>query len=73
MGIPNALVQEHNEVNDYRQDGKTLLGYGYIKNPYVLRDDGMVRLSEAPGLGFEVDEESIQRMIETKEWTVARG
>jgi galactonate dehydratase len=73
MGIPNPLVQEHNEVNDYRQDGKTLLGYGYIKNPYVLSDDGLVHLSEAPGLGFEVDEESIQRMIETKEWTVARG
>ncbi len=73
MGIPNALVQEHNEVNDYRQDGKTLLGYGFIENPYVLSDDGLLHLSEAPGLGFEVDEESIHLIIQTKEWTVTRG
>jgi len=31
MGTGNYLVQEHNEVNDYRKDGKTLLGYGYLK------------------------------------------
>ena len=73
MAIPNMHVQEHNEVNDYRQAGKTLLGYGYIKNPYVLSETGLVHPSEAPGLGFEVDEESVQRMIKTKEWTVARG
>lgn len=73
MGIPNMLVQEHNEVNDYRLDGKTLFGYGYFKKPYVLSDDGMVYLNEAPGLGFEVDEESLEHIIATKEWTVARG
>jgi galactonate dehydratase len=73
MGIPNLLVQEHNEVNDYRLDGKTLYGYGYLKTPYVLDGDGMIRLSEAPGLGIEIDEESLDEIIKTKEWTVARG
>lgn len=73
MGINNYLVQEHNEVNDYRKDGKTYLGYGYLKQPFELGDDGLVRLTEAPGLGIEIDEEAVAEMIKTKEWTVARG
>lgn len=72
-GIPNYLVQEHNEVNDYRLGGKTLFGYGYLKEPYVLGDDGAVRLSEAPGLGIEIDEKSVSEIIQKKKWTVARG
>jgi galactonate dehydratase len=71
--ISNFLVQEHNEVNDYRLDGKTLLGYGYLKQPFVLEDDGHVTLDEKPGLGIDIDEENLHMLIHEKPWSVQRG
>ncbi|MCL2058253.1 MAG: hypothetical protein FWH01_04225 [Oscillospiraceae bacterium] len=73
MGIPNFLVQEHNEVNDYLLDGKIVYGYGFLKTPFTLEADGMVYVSEAPGLGIDIDEESLREIMRKKEWTVARG
>lgn len=49
--LPNFLVQEHNEVNDARQAGKTVIGRGYLKTPFVLDDDGGVAVPQTPGLG----------------------
>ena len=70
--IPNYLVQEHNEVNDALVDGKTVIGAGYFKNPFVLEDDGCIALPDAPGLGVEIDEEGMEKIM-AKPWTVRRG
>jgi galactonate dehydratase len=70
--LPNFLVQEHNEVNDWRENGKTYIGKGYLKNPFVLDDDGCVAVSQAPGLGIELDEDGL-RDIMRQPWSTQRG
>ncbi|NBQ62775.1 MAG: galactonate dehydratase, partial [Proteobacteria bacterium] len=52
--IPNFLVQEHNEVNDTRDGGRTVIGAGYLRDPFVVGDDGCVEVPNAPGLGVEI-------------------
>jgi galactonate dehydratase len=70
--LPNFLVQEHNEVNDWRENGKTYIGKGYLKQPFVLDDDGCVAVSQTPGLGIELDEEGM-RDIMRQPWSAQRG
>src|SRR5690606_26242359 len=69
---PNFLVQEHNEVLDYRDQGRTLFGKGYFKQPFVLEDDGCVAVPDGPGLGVELDEEGLAAILE-KPWSEQRG
>ena len=47
-------MQEHNEVNDWREGGRTLIGKGYLKEPFVLDDDGCVAVPDKPGLGIDI-------------------
>ncbi|HXI19287.1 MAG TPA: enolase C-terminal domain-like protein [Chloroflexota bacterium] len=70
--IPNFLVQEHNEVNTRRVDGRTLIGDGYLKDPFVLGEDGCVAVPSGPGLGIEIDEAGLDRIMQ-QEWSVKRG
>jgi galactonate dehydratase len=70
--IPNFLVQEHNEVNDTRDGGRTVIGAGYLRNPFVVGDDGCVAVPEAPGLGVEIDEAGMARIM-AKPWSTQRG
>jgi galactonate dehydratase len=70
--LPNCLVQEHNEVNDVREGGKTYIGKGYFKDPFVLDDDGCVTVPDAPGLGIELDERGMEAIM-AKPWRVRRG
>jgi galactonate dehydratase len=69
---PNFLVQEHNEVNDWRSDGKTYIGKGYFKDPWVLDADGCIAVSEGPGLGVEIDDAGMEA-IKAKPWSAVRG
>jgi galactonate dehydratase len=50
--IPNFLCQE-----------QVTLGEGYLKKPFVLRD-GYLDLPEGPGLGIELDENSLADKID---------
>ncbi|NBT03546.1 MAG: galactonate dehydratase [Proteobacteria bacterium] len=61
--IPNFLVQEHNEVNDTRDGGRTVIGAGYLRDPFVVGDDGCVEVPNAPGLGVEIDEAGMARIM----------
>jgi galactonate dehydratase len=70
--MPNFLVQEHNEVNDYREGNRTLIGKGYLKDPFVLDDEGCVALPEGPGLGIELDDEGMARIM-SMPWSAQRG
>lgn len=70
--IPNFLVQEHNEVNDTRDGGRTLIGAGYLRDPFVVGDDGCVAVPNAPGLGVEIDEAGMA-WIMAKPWSTQRG
>lgn len=70
--LPNFLVQEHNEVNDWRAEGKTYFGMGYLKEPFVLDEEGCVAVSQQPGLGIEVDEDGL-RAIMRQPWSTQRG
>jgi galactonate dehydratase len=70
--LPNFLVQEHNEVNDWREDGRTLFGKGYLKEPFVLDEDGCVAVPTGPGLGIELDDAGL-RAIMARPWSVDRG
>ena len=70
--IPNFLVQEHNEVNDTRDGGRTLIGAGYLRDPFVVGDDGCVAVPNAPGLGVEIDEAGMARIM-AKPWSTQRG
>ena len=70
-GIPNFLIQEHNNANDCVIDGKLYIGAGYFKEPFELKD-GYIELSDAPGLGFELSPEGMEK-INAKPWTVKRG
>ncbi len=57
--VPNFLVQEHNEVNDWRENGSTMFGKGYFKEPFILEEDGCVQVPQGPGLGIELDQEML--------------
>ncbi|MSQ44411.1 MAG: galactonate dehydratase [Chloroflexi bacterium] len=70
--IPNFLVQEHNEVNDTREGGRTVIGAGYLRAPFVVGDDGCVAVPVAPGLGVEIDEAGMARIM-AKPWSTQRG
>ncbi len=70
--IPNFLVQEHNEVNDTRAGGRTVIGAGYLRDPFVVGDDGCVAVPNAPGLGVELDEAGMARIM-AKPWSTQRG
>ncbi|MCB0116455.1 MAG: hypothetical protein KDD84_20295 [Caldilineaceae bacterium] len=70
--LPNFLVQEHNEVNDSRIDGRTVIGAGYFKDPFVLDDEGCVAVPEKPGLGIELDDEGMAKIM-AKPWAEKRG
>ena len=70
--IPNFLVQEHNEVNDWREGGRTYIGKGYLKTPFVLDEEGCVAVPQGPGLGVELDEDGL-REIQARPWQLRRG
>ncbi len=70
--LPNFLVQEHNEVNDWREGGRTYIGAGYFREPFVLDDEGCVAVPQGPGLGIELDEQDLARIMQ-KPWRVQRG
>jgi galactonate dehydratase len=70
--LPNFLVQEHNEVNDWREGGRTYIGKGYFKEPFVLDADGCVAVPAAPGLGVELDDSGL-RAIMARPWHTERG
>ena len=70
--MPNFLVQEHNEVNDYRENGRTLIGKGYFAEPFVLDREGCVAVPEGPGLGVELDEAGMERIM-AMSWDARRG
>jgi galactonate dehydratase len=70
--LPNFLMQEHNEVNDWRGDGRTYIGKGYLKEPFVLDADGCVAVPQQPGLGIELDDAGM-REIMARPWSTQRG
>jgi galactonate dehydratase len=70
--LPNFLVQEHNEVIDWREDGRTYFGKGYFKEPFVLDEEGCVQVPQAPGLGIELDEEGMAEIM-SRSWSSQRG
>ena len=70
--LPNFLVQEHNEVNNWRADGRTYIGTGFFKEPFVLDDAGCVHVPSGPGLGVELDEAGLERIM-AREWSTRRG
>ncbi len=70
--MPNFLVQEHNEVNDWREDGTTLIGRGFLKQPFVLGEDGCVAVPQTPGLGIEIDAAGLREIMQMP-WSEQRG
>jgi galactonate dehydratase len=70
--LPNFLVQEHNEVNDWREGGQTIIGKGYLKTPFVLDGDGCVAVPTGPGLGVEIDEDGLSAIMRYP-WSTQRG
>ena len=70
--LPNFLVQEHNEVNDWREDGRTYIGKGYLQEPFVLDDEGFVAVPTGPGLGIALDEDGLVA-INSHPWDSRRG
>ena len=70
--LPNFLVQEHNEVNDWHDGAQTVIGKGYLREPFVLDPEGCVAVPEGPGLGIELDEVGLAAvMVQT--WHTRRG
>lgn len=59
---PNCLVQEHPGMPDERD-----LGVGILKKPFVI-ERGYIRVPEGPGLGIEVDEESLEKLRFPGDW-----
>jgi galactonate dehydratase len=53
---PNFLIQE-----------QVTLGEGYLKNPFVLTN-GFVEIPKGPGLGIELDEESVEAKVFSGYW-----
>jgi galactonate dehydratase len=70
--LSNFLVQEHNEVNDWREGDLTYIGKGFLKNPFVLDEEGCVSVPPGPGLGIEWDEEGMQKIM-SRPWSARRG
>ena len=70
--LPNFLVQEHNEVNDLRDGTHTLIGKGFLSEPFVLDGDGCVHVPQAPGLGIELDDEGMAQIMNCP-WRDQRG
>jgi galactonate dehydratase len=70
--LPNFLVQEHNEVNDWRAGGQTLIGKGYLQEPFALDADGCVAVPTGPGLGVELDEDGLKEIM-ARPWSTQRG
>jgi galactonate dehydratase len=70
--LPNFLVQEHNEVIDWREGGRTYFGKGYLKEPFALGDDGCVAVPQGPGLGIELDEDGMAEIM-SRPWSTRRG
>ena len=70
--LPNFLVQEHNEVNDWREGGQTLIGHSYLASPFVLDDDGCVAVPQGPGLGIEIDKAGLETIMQ-RQWSEQRG
>jgi galactonate dehydratase len=69
---PNFLVQEHNEVNDTREGGRTVIGRGFFKRPFELDSEGFVAVPDGPGLGVDIDPEGFERIM-AKPWQAVRG
>ena len=69
---PNFLVQEHNEVNDSRDGGRTLIGTGFFRQPFELDSEGFVAVPGGPGLGVEIDDAGFEAIM-SKPWSAARG
>jgi len=69
---PNFLIQEHNEVNDSIVDGKTFIGKGFFKDPFVLDSEGCVNVPDKPGLGIEIDDAGFETIM-SKPWSSVRG
>lgn len=70
--LPNCLVQEHNEVNDWRADGRTYIGAGFFQEPFVLDDEGYVAVPQRPGLGITLDENGLKEIM-AQPWSAQRG
>ncbi len=70
--MPNFLVQEHNEVLDWRADGHTYFGQGYLAQPFVLDTDGCIQVPQTPGLGIELDEDGLKEVM-ARPWSERRG
>jgi len=70
--VPNFLVQEHNEVNDWREGSRTMIGKGYFREPFVLDTDGCVAVPNRPGLGIELDETGMDGIM-ARPWSPLRG
>jgi galactonate dehydratase len=70
--LPNFLVQEHNEVIDWREDGHTFFGKGYLQTPFQLDEAGCVAMPQAPGLGIEIDEDGFKEIM-ARPWSDQRG
>jgi galactonate dehydratase len=70
--VPNFLIQEHNEVNDWREGGRTWIGRGYLREPFLLDEEGCVAVPTGPGLGVEIDEEGMAS-ISARPWSQQRG
>ncbi|MCJ8332105.1 MAG: galactonate dehydratase [Lentisphaeria bacterium] len=58
---PNFLIQEH-----------FTLGDGFIKEPFVLDEDGYVPLPDKPGLGVDVDEDYLKANAFDGDWECPR-
>ena len=69
---PNFLVQEHNEVNDWREGNRMLIGKGYLADPFELDDKGCVAVPQGPGLGSEGDTDGFEKIM-ARPWRVMRG
>lgn len=63
---PNFLIAEH-----FGMQEKWDLGEGYLKRPFVV-ESGYIEISEAPGLGIEVDEEVIGKRRMDGDWQSPR-
>lgn len=55
--VPNFLAQEQVSV-----------GEGYLKSPFVI-DQGYIAVPTAPGLGVEVDEEALESLRYSGDWS----
>lgn len=61
--IPNLLAQEHPAMPN-RQD----LGVGILKKPFVIESDGCIRVPTGDGLGIEVDEQAMAKLVSDGHW-----